>query len=417
MSKDKELALKLLQQKRLDFNLSYSDIANQTGYTKRQLIRMFQKIERGDMDSLLTHGNAGKKPVITASDQEISYLRKFKEPYPVITITQFRDFFIEEVLSNPSAQKDVQEFSLKPRSLSWFRQLYKKEGWKSPASRKPRRDKRSQHPLRDPAQQRGMLVQIDGTPFDWFQNGEMWTLHLAVDDATSEVLAGHFYPTERQLGYCQIVRLILKKHGIPMALYSDRHSIFRNSNDDEPTQFGMMMQDLGIELILANTSQAKGRVERYNKTAQSRLVNDIVRFGIKNYDELNIWFNDFYLEYLNKKFAFMPKDLNDAFVPLDSSFDQDSIFCLRYVRKIKKDMFSLFNCYYSIVDENGEVVHIIDDTEVKIRISVFTDKMFVIRYGKKYDCFLRSDRKHKPQEIMNNQKDITDFLNSRRKKQ
>ena len=113
----------------------------------------------------------------------------------------------------------------------------------------------------------------------------------------------------------------------------------------------------------------------------------------------------------------MPKDLNDAFVPLDSSFDQDKIFCLRYVRKIKKDMFSLLNCYYSIVDENGELVHIIDDTEVKIRINVFTDKMFVIRYGKKYDCFLRSDRKHKPQEIMNNQKDITDFLNSRRGKQ
>ena len=113
---------------------------------------MFQKIERGDIDSLLTHGNAGKKPVITASDQEISYLRKFKEPYPIITITQFRDFFIEEVLSNPAAQKDVQEFSLKLRSLSWFRQLFKKEGWKSPASRKPRRDKRSQHPLRDPAE-------------------------------------------------------------------------------------------------------------------------------------------------------------------------------------------------------------------------------------------------------------------------
>ena len=130
MSKDKELALKLLQQKRLDFNLSYSDIANQTDYTKRQLIRMFQKIEQGDMDSLLTHGNAGKKPVITASDQEISYLRKFKEPYPIITITQFRDFFIEDVLSNPDTSHGLDSYLKK--KVGSLRPAENLEGIKDP---------------------------------------------------------------------------------------------------------------------------------------------------------------------------------------------------------------------------------------------------------------------------------------------
>ena len=78
-----------------------------------------------------------------------------------------------------------------------------------------------------------------------------------------------------------------------MALYSDKHSIFLSHKEDSLTQFGMMMEDLGIETIYANTSQAKGRVERYNGTVQRRLPNDIRRFKIRTYDELNEWFNSF----------------------------------------------------------------------------------------------------------------------------
>ena len=92
-----------------------------------------------------------------------------------------------------------------------------------------------------------------------------------------------------------------------MSLYSDKHTIFRSSKEGNLTQFGQMMADLGIEMIFANSPQAKGRIERYNGTVQRRLPNDIIRFGIHDYDTLNRWFTAFYLPYIRSKFAFLPK--------------------------------------------------------------------------------------------------------------
>ncbi len=368
------------------------------------------------MSSLLQHGNVGKEPINKASSSEIDFFIGLKDKYPKITISQFRDIFIEDILMNPEMKETVETYNLKNRSLSWFRNLFNSQNWKSPESRKPlRRDGRAAHPLRNPSSQKGKLVQIDGTPYDWFGNGEMWTLHLAVDDAPSEVLAGYFMPTERQLGYCYMMKLILEKHGIPMALYSDKHTIFKSSKDDSLTQFGMMMEDLGIEFIFANTPQAKGRIERYNGTAQRRLPNDIIRFGIKDYTELNTWFNAFYIPYLNRKFSFVPLDPNDAFVPIDD-YNLFQIFTLRHERIIKNDMFSIDNKYYSLVDESGNKMHIINDTKVHVRIDVFTGRITVNRYGKVYDTILVSNRKRKQSTVISNQKELQDFLNCHKSK-
>ena len=107
-------------------------------------------------------------------------------------------------------------------------------------------------------------------------------------------------PTERQLGYCHMMKYLFKEYGAPTTLYSDHRTIFHNKNG-ELTQFGQMMNDLGIRMIFAGSPQAKGRIERYNGTCQSRLPNDIKCFGIKDYNELNVWFNITYRKYLNQK--------------------------------------------------------------------------------------------------------------------
>lgn len=258
-----------------------------------------------------------------------------------------------------------------------------------------------------------MLVQIDGTPYDWFGNRENWTLHLAVDDATSEVLAGYFMPTERQLGYCYMMKLILEKFGIPMALYSDKHIIFKSSKDGALSQFGAMMDDLWIEFIFANTPQAKGRIERYNGSVQRRIPNDIIRFGIKDYTELNKWFNSFYIPYINKKFSFIPLDPHDAFVPLDG-YDLSQIFTLRYTRTINNDMFSLEGNYYCLIDDNGEKIHIINDTKVSVRVDVFTQEIKVLRYGKLFNTVLVSEKKRTKENVVNNQKGLQNYLNNYR---
>lgn len=415
MKNDKELALNLLVKKQTNSSITLNDISEKTGYSKRQLIRLSKQLNNcEDMKVLLQHANTGREPTNKALESEIEFLRVFKESYPDITIAQFRDIFIEDVIYNPKMKDVVKQYHLQVRSLFWFRNLFIQEGWKSPERRKPvRRDGRAVHPLREPCPQRGMLVQIDGTPYDWFGNSEMWTLHLAVDDATSELLAGYFMPTERQLGYCWMMNILLEKHGIPMSLYSDKHSIFHSSKEDNLTQFGIMMEDLGIELVFANTPQAKGRIERANGTVQRRLPNDIKRFGIKNYDELNIWFNTFYIRYINSKFAFLPKDPHDAFVSLDG-YDLSSIFTLKEERTIKNDSFILKGIYYCIVDENDEPIHIINDTKIQVLINVFTQEIFVLRYGKKYKAKIIRDRKREPETLINNQKELQDFLNKHR---
>ena len=411
MSKDKHLALNLLIDKQSNSTITYEYISSQSGYSKRQLIRWYSQLNaKKDMSSLFQHGNVGKEPSNKASLDELKILRTLKETYPKITISQFRDIYLEDIIFNPDKIQIVEQNHLKERSLTWFRNLFISEGSQSPESRKPlRRDGRAAHPLRKPSAQRGMLVQIDGTPYDWLGTGEMWTLHLAVDDATSEPLAGVFLPTERQFGYCMLMKLIIQKHGIPMALYSDKHSIFKSSKDGNLTQFGMMMEDLGIEFIFANTPQAKGRIERYNGTVQRRLPNDVIRFGIKDYDTLNEWFNTFYIPYLNRKFAFVQLDPNDAFVQIEE-FNIDDIFELRYERTIKNDMFSFDSSYYCLINEDGEKIHIINDTKVHIRINVFSGEITVLRYGKRYRTVLVGDKKRKRQTTVDNQKDLDEIL-------
>lgn len=175
-----------------------------------------------------------------------------------------------------------------------------------------------------------------------------------------------------------------------------------------------MMESLGIEMIFANTPQAKGRIERYNGTLQYRLPNDIIRFGIQSYNELNIWFNDFYIPYLSKKFAYIPLDPNSAFIPVDN-IDFSKIFCLKYTRTIKEDMFSLNGDYYTILDRDNKPIHIINDTKVNIRVDVFTEQVYVDRYGKEHKTKKVFCRKKTKSELMENQKNVTEFLNNYRK--
>ena len=136
--------------------------------------------------------------------------------------------------------------------------------------------------------QEGMLLQIDGSRHNWLEGrGPHLTLIGSVDDATGTVPFALFRQQEDAHGYMLMLREIIDRHGIPMALYSDRHSIFQNSTRGpesleeqlrgrrDPTQFARALEELGIRLILAHTPQAKGRVERAWDTFQDRLVSEM----------------------------------------------------------------------------------------------------------------------------------------------
>jgi hypothetical protein len=334
LNKDKQKALELLKQKNNgEIIISYQEIANVANYSKMQIIRLSKEIEKKDIDDLLVHRLTGKNSNNSAPNQEIEYIKKFKNQYPIISIQQFMDIYHEDVIWNPNMQDDVKKYKLKFRSKSFFQQLYKKEGWKSPIKHKCFKGDKDIHPLRDPSPRTGMLIMTDGTPHDWFQNGKKASLHATIDDATGKILSGWFTPNECQLGYCYSFKIMFEKYGLPDTIYSDRTSILWDSKEENRTQVARMLDELGINLIYANTPQAKGKIEKMNNTIQNRLINDIKRFNIKDYDQLNKWFNDYYIDYINHKFAYEPKETETEFIPLDNT-DLSRIMCIKANRNI-----------------------------------------------------------------------------------
>ena len=172
------------------------------------------------------------------------------------------------------------------------------------------------HPMRERRARFGEMIQIDGSPHDWFEGrGEYCTLLVFIDDATGRLTQLRFAPTETTLGYMSVLHDHILAHGVPVALYSDKHSIFRiNAKEADPeaeTQFSRAARELGIECIHAHSPQAKGRVERANQTLQDRLVKEMRLAGINNMDEANAWLPG-YIEQYNRRFAVEPKDASDA---------------------------------------------------------------------------------------------------------
>ena len=193
------------------------------------------------------------------------------------------------------------------------------------------------HPMRERRARLGELIQIDGSPHDWFEGrGEYCTLLVFIDDATSQLMQLRFVPAETTLGYLHVLHEHIAAHGLPAALYSDKHSIFRiNAKDAAPeaeTQFSRAARELGIGCIHANSPQAKGRVERANQTLQDRLVKEMRLTGINNMDEANAWLPGYIADY-NRRFAVEPKDPQDAHLPYQGT--EEALRCILSVQVIK----------------------------------------------------------------------------------
>lgn len=198
------------------------------------------------------------------------------------------------------------------------------------------------HPRRPRRPCLGELVQIDGSPHDWFEDrGARCTLIVFIDDATSRLLALRFAPAETTAAYMQTLGQYLGQHGRPLALYSDKHSIFRVNHparEGELTQFSRALKTLDITPIHANSPQAKGRVERANQTLQDRLVKELRLRGIDDIDAANAWLPEFVQAY-NARFAVEPQNPVDAHRPVLHSADELAlILCLHHTRKLSKNL-------------------------------------------------------------------------------
>ena len=212
------------------------------------------------------------------------------------------------------------------------------DGLWRPKSRRAVRE----HPSRPRRECPGDLVQIDGSPHDWFEGrGPTCTLIVYVDDATSRLLAAGFVAAETTEAYMRTTRAHLAAHGRPVAYYSDRYSVFRVNRRDregEPTQFARALRTLDIESIHAGSPQAKGRVERANRTLQDRLVKEMRLRGIGGIEAGNDYLPTFMADY-NRRFGVAPRNPADAHRPvLHDERELDLILCEHHARKVTRNL-------------------------------------------------------------------------------
>ena len=207
-----------------------------------------------------------------------------------------------------------------------------------------RKQRRSFHQPRLRRESYGELVQIDGSEHRWFeQRGEPCTLLVFIDDATSQLMQLRFVPSESTTSYFEALRGYLETHGCPVAFYSDKHSVFRVNRSEAKggsgmTQFGRALAELNIEIICANSSQAKGRVERANRTLQDRLVKELRIENVSTIEVGNAFLPGF-ISRFNGRFAVRPAKTNDLHQTLRVQPARlDDVLCHREQRHVGEQL-------------------------------------------------------------------------------
>jgi len=245
----------------------------------------------------------------------------------------FNDHHLHEKLC------EIEGFSLGRETL---RRLLRSAGLGSPRKRRA-----PTHRLRRLARAReGEMLLLDASLHRWLeQRGPELTLLALLDDATRKVLAAEFFPSEDAHGYFRLLRRVLRRHGIPLSLYGDRHSVFVRNDDHwsleeqlagkrQPTQFGRALAQLGITYIAARSPQAKGRIERLWGTFQDRLTSELRLGGAGNLASANQVLHRFIADY-NRRFARAPRETPSAWRPAPQNLDR--ICCLVHERSVGND--------------------------------------------------------------------------------
>jgi transposase len=279
----------------LDGQLKQAQAAQKLGLSVRQVKRLCRQVREQGHRGLISkrRGQRSNRKIDDAVRQEVLELVR----------QRYSDFGPEFAREHLAAQHG---FTHSTETLrGWMIQVGL---WTPKKRRQPR--------MHSPRQRRaclGELVQIDGSHHDWFEGRASKCCLIAfIDDATGRVLGARFEATETTQGYLGVLERYVAEHGAPLALYSDRHSIFTKHDDEDPkpTQFERALLQLGIESICARSPQAKGRVERLFQTLQDRMCKAMRLAGINSTEQANAWLAD-YLGQHNARFAVPPREAVD----------------------------------------------------------------------------------------------------------
>lgn len=308
--------------------ISVAEAVELLGCCKRQLYRKLAAY-RAEGVRAVPHGNRGRTPH-NALDPRLRI-----EAIGLIRADAYKPLNTHHLTEILSENEGIH------LSVSTVRRLRLAAGASSPRKRRAPKA----HPLRDRKPSEGMMLQIDGSKHLWFgPDGGYWVLIWAIDDATGKICGALFRAEEDCVGYMLLIRQIIRRHGIPLSLYADRHAIFRPAAADKLTieqqlagqqepmsQFGRAMAQLAVQQITAHSPQAKGRVERSFLTGQDRLLHEMRLEGITTIEQANAFLPRF-IERYNRNFAKPAADPTAAWRPAASQDEIDAALCLLYQR-------------------------------------------------------------------------------------
>jgi len=296
------------------------------GCTRKTFLKYLEWYKSGDL-SRFSHGNKGKQPATTvdAATREL-VVKLYREQFSNASYTHFAEILREDhgidvsdgtlhailkgvLLVSPCSRK-----ATKRRIEKDLRSLARKENLSKGESEHVNSalsilDGDSAHPRRPRRKYFGEMVQMDASEYVWVKGAGKWHLHVAVDDATSEVVGAWFDLQETLRGYFRVLYMILILYGIPSLFRTDRRTVFEykllgkpDEEKDTYTQFAGACRTLGIELEATSVPEHKGRVERMNRTLQTRVPVELARHGVTTIEEANAFLWE-YLPIFNAQFS------------------------------------------------------------------------------------------------------------------
>jgi transposase len=388
--------------KTIEGRMSTKEAAEMLGLSQRQVFRQKAKIKASGPQGII-HGNRGRSPATAKPEHLMQRVRQlYQTVYRGFNITHFTEKLneVEGIrVSRETSRKELHRHNL----IGELRRAPK------------HRSRRERMPMV------GMLLQHDTSEHDWLQGrGAALKLIASIDDANNEVPYALFVEADGTLPNMEVMKEILGRKGIPMAFYVDGASCNKThrgtgihrrltGGEYEETQIERALKELGINLIIAGSPQAKGRVERLFGTFQDRLISEMRLRSISTKERANGFLHEEFLADFNRRFTVKAAKRGSAYRKLPREINLDTILCIKMERTVQKDnTISYKGRVFQIISDNGRLSY----TRAKVTLQEWTDRSIHVLYQSKElpirELPEKPERLNKPQKI-----NFKDFLKQR----
>ncbi|EPP19135.1 Mobile element protein [Vibrio fluvialis I21563] len=330
----------------IDGRISINSAATLLSKSRRTVERYLSRYRKEGV-RFVVHGNKGRPPVNKISES-------LKKEVQELIQTKYYDFNLQHLAELLVKNEGI---AVKRETLrTWAHAIHHVKRSKRRRSRVRKYRERMESP--------GLMLQMDGSPHRWF-GGERSCLIAMVDDATSDIHA-EFFPSETTEGCMKVMKAYIEKRGVFKTLYVDRAGIFAGPKRSNFSQMQRACEELGIEIIFANSPQGKGRIERSFDTFQDRLVPELRLNHITDMDSANRYLQEEFIpNYWVKNVMVQPKSQRSAFKRLPPDLDLNTICVQKEYRTIRRDHTFSFDSKMYVID--SPIRYSIENQKVEIR--------------------------------------------------